>query len=445
MLLDAPALGAVSRRIRKAFTAVFRREAEAKLRESIHSSLTKREVGVYVHFPFCKSLCPGCPYFREIAEEERVQEYLSALRAEIGMVGGLLKDLDLKISDVHVGGGTPSLIGGGWGEIRQAFQENFEVAEDCPFGIEANPNDLTEERAHSLAEAGVNKISIGVQSFFRPNLKILGRNHGPENSLEAIENCRRAGLSFINIDMMYLLPRQSIEEWIHDLRLAAEQGVDQITCYPLLVPRYTRLHELMLEGRVPQQPDLKTFQRMYYAAIEVLGGEGYSPLRYYSFGKGREEYSTVEREMVGPLLGFGSGAIGFTGGYEYVNTCSVQEYIRRLKAGKMPIAGGREVTKEERVVRYVSERLGTLRLRIDELEREFGEPFYSLMKRSGYGSALRMGLLLGNLKREGGEIRVTDKGMWQRNLGGWAFVLLVPCRIVEEYLKTPWPLEVKVP
>ena len=90
-------------------------------------------------------------------------------------------------------------------------------------------------------------------------------------------------------------------------------------------------------------------------------------------------------------------------------------------------------------------RLSALKLKIQDFEKEFGEPLETLMKRSGYSKALRMGILFGSLEKEGGEIRVTRKGMWQRNLGGWAFVLSIPCRIVKEYTKTPWPLEARVP
>jgi len=382
---------------------------------------------------------------REIGSEKRIRAYLTALKAEIKMMGELLKDLDLKVVDMHAGGGTPSLIDREWGEIVQAVEESFDVSRSCSFGIEANPDDLSEERAFLLRESGVKEISIGVQSFFKPNLRVLGRRHDVEDSLEAIENCRNAGFEFTNIDMMYLLPGQTVGEWVHDLRLALEQDVDQITCYPLLMPHYTTFYARMREGKAPEQPDMKEFKRMYYAAIDVLTEGGYFPLRYYSFGKRVGEYSTVELEMVGPLIGFGSGAMSFTGGYEYVNTCSVREYVRALKRGKLPVAGGRRVGMEERAIRWVAERLSALRLDIGDFEKEFGEPFNVLMKRSGYSIALWMGRVFGNLERKGDEIGVTRKGMWQRNLSGWAFVLLVPCRIVEEYLKTPWPLEVSVP
>lgn len=444
MILDQYALGSVSKRIRKVFSVTFRRMEETEIRTHLSKSVVKDEVGIYIHFPFCKSLCPACPYVREIATEKRINDYLSALRAEIEMVGKMLKDTPLKVVDIHVGGGTPSLLGREWKKILDVVEENFDVSPGYRFGVEANPDDLTEDRTFSLRESA-NEISVGVQSFYKQNLKMLGRRHDVESSLEALENCRRAGFELVNIDMMYLLPKQKISGWVSDLKLATEQGADQITCYPLLAPSYTSIHDLMIEGKIPQQPDIGEFKRMYYAAVDTLKTEGYVPIRYYSFSKKGREYSTVEREMVGPLLGFGSGAMGNTGSFEYVNTCSVKEYIRAIRSGKVPIAGGREVSKEERAVRWVAERLSALKLKIDDFEKEFDEPFDALMKRSGYSTALRMGLLFKNLRKKNGGIEVTEKGMWQRNLSGWAFVLSVPCRIVEEFTNTPWPLEVEIP
>jgi len=445
MILDHHVLGPLGKRVRRFFSVIFRREDDIKYREHIRETISGNSIGIYIHFPFCKGLCPGCPYVRETWVDAVVREYLSALKDEIRMVGEILRDLGLKVVDIHAGGGTPSLLGREWAEIIQAIREHFDVQEGCRFGIEANPDDLTEDKVMLLRDSGVDEISIGVQSLFKPNLRMLGRRHDVEDSLEAVERCRNAGFKLINIDMMYMLPNQTIDSWIHDLKLAAELAPDQITCYPLLVPHYTPLYRLIKDGRVPEQPGIKEFKRMYYAAIDTLTDNGFSPLRYYSFGRKGEEYSTVELEMVGPLLGFGCGAMGFTGGYEYVNTCSIREYIRAVKGGRIPIAGGRIVTKEERAVRYVSERLSALKLNTRDFEREFKEPFEALMKRSGYNTALRMGLLSGSLKKEGDEIKVTRKGMWMRNLAGWAFVLSIPCRIVEEFTKTPWPLEVKIP
>ncbi|MGB9895441.1 MAG: coproporphyrinogen-III oxidase family protein, partial [Thermoproteota archaeon] len=370
MILDENALGSLGKRIKTTFSATFNREKQDDLKKHVSKSIIKNEVGIYIHFPFCKSLCPACPYFREIVSEKKLRTYLSALKKEIKIVGKVMRDKNLKVVSIHAGGGTPSLIDKDWAEIIQTIRENFNVDERCKFGIEANPDDLTEEKVSLLRESGVEEISIGVQSFFRNNLKLLGRVHGVEESLDAIENCKKAGFKLINIDMMYMLPNQTLKDWVHDLKLALEQEVNQITIYPLLVPHYTTFYQLMKEGRIPEQPSIKEFEQMYYAAVDNLAIGGYFPIRYYSFGKGKEEYSTVELEMVGPLIGFGAGAMSFTGGYECVNTCSVKEYIKATNDEKLPVAGGRIVRKEERAIRYVSERLSALRLNIGDFERE---------------------------------------------------------------------------
>lgn len=194
--------------------------------------------------------------------------------------------MDLKIEDVHVGGGTPSLLEASaymkiFGEIRQYF----EVDEPCDFGIEANPEDLTEEKAFNLRETGINQLSIGVQSFFRRNLEVLGRRHSVEDSLEAIENAQNAGFDLVNIDMMYMLPEQTAHEWTQDLELAVEQGITQITLYPLLIVHYRPMHKRMKEGIIPEQPGKKEFEAMYYEAVNVLEEGGYKPIRHYSFTK----------------------------------------------------------------------------------------------------------------------------------------------------------------
>lgn len=103
---------------------------------------------------------------------------------------------------------------------------------------------------------------------------MLGRRNSVEESLIAIEKCKEAGFKLINIDMMYMLPNQTVDSWIHDLKLAVEQAPDQITCYPLLVPHYTLFYRLIRDGKVPEQPSIREFKRMYYAAVQTLKENG---------------------------------------------------------------------------------------------------------------------------------------------------------------------------
>lgn len=150
--------------------------------------------------------------------------------------------------------------------------------------------------------------------------------------------------------------------------------------------------------------------------------------------------------MVGPLIAFGPGAIGFTGSSEYINTCSVREYIRSITMKhRLPIAGVRSVSKEERAIRWVNERLSALRLSFNDFKDFFKEEFDELIGRTGFRHSLRMQRLLGYIKQDKDHIELTRKGMFARSLSGWAFVLLVPCGLVAKYIETPWPLEVTIP
>ena len=143
---------------------------------------------------------------------------------------------------------------------------------------------------------------------------------------------------------------------------------------------------------------------------------------------------------------FGPGAMGFTGGAEYINTCSTREYIRSVTVEqRLPIAGIRSVSKEERAVRYTNERLGALKLDLNEFKKFFKEEFNELIGRTGFRYFLRIQKLLGHIKQYKDRIELTRKGMIARNFLGCAFILFIPCSIVEKYIETPWPIQVTIP
>ncbi|MGB9729434.1 MAG: coproporphyrinogen-III oxidase family protein, partial [Thermoprotei archaeon] len=377
--------------------------------------------------------------------DKLVEKYINALKKEIILYGNLLKDLDLTVSDIHVGGGTPSLIKPEhFKEITNCIIENFKLANNYDFGIEANPNDLNEEYVFKIRDAGINQLSIGIQSFNEKNLKILGRIHRLKDNFSAIKNASMVDYKHTNIDLMYFLPNQSIEEWTKDIKIAVNQEVQQVTVYPLLIVHYRPMYKLMKKGKIPQQPDKKYFNIFYKNALNVLKEYKYNQLRYYSFSKSKQEYSTVEREMVGPLIAFGSGAIGFTGGSEYVNTCYPEEYIKKIEKQELPIAGLRSVSIEERIIRWIQERLSALKFKKIEFKEFFKKDFNKSIPIS-IKYKLFFDKLAGNIKITKDEVELTEKGILMRNWIGWAFVLNVPCEIVAKYSKEPFPLEVSIP
>ena len=448
MILDRDGFGFWNWVAKRAFKATFTRPDQTLARERLKSTLMEREVAIYIHFPFCKGICRFCPYVKTLWNPKIVLKYIEALKAEIRAYGELLKDLDFKIVDIHVGGGTPSLLDGQqFGEIMDALVESFDLEREV-LAIEANPNDLVDEsRVYELLKASVNEVSLGVQSFDALMLRKLGRRHTVEDSLESIEILRDAGLDYLNIDLMYMIPGQTLDNWLMDLEIAAEQDVDEVTCYPTLITPQCPGYKALKKGDIEQQPDKTTFKKMIKATYEILEPVGYESVEIYGFSR-REgwKYATVNYEMEGPLLAFGCGAMGFTGGYEYVNTCSVREYVRALAKGRLPIAGAREVSIEERAARYTACRLFVCKeLDLKEFKNKFEEEFSHLIGRTGLSKALWLLRLRGIVKKEGERLKLMDKGLLTAHMQCWSFVLNVPCRIAEEYSRTPWPLAVTIP
>lgn len=444
MILDRHSFGVWSFIAKRAFKATFRETDPSSANEAIKETLTgKDELGVYIHIPFCKSLCTYCAYVRyPIRDDELIPQYVEAVKAEIRKYGELLQGLDLKISHIHVGGGTPSLLDGPqFREILNTLAAHFEAP--LRIAIEANPNDLVnEEKVFELVGHGIAEVSVGVQSSNDNSLKKLGRHHSWETSLQAIKNLRQAGVEHINMDLMFMLPGQSLEEWVEDLQLATQQDVDEITIYPTLITEYCPGYKLV-EKRQINQPDKSTFKKMVYAAEDMLSSRGFKPVEIYGYSmKPDWKYATVNYEMEGPLLGIGCGAMGFTGEYEYQNTCSIQEYIQASLSERLPIAGARTVDARELAIRSTVSKLFICRsLNLAEFKQNVGA--FSLL--GGFGKMLTLFRLLGYIKEQNGELRLTRKGLFPAHLICWAFVTNVPCRMCQEFLKTPWPTEVTIP
>ena len=451
MILDRNAFGIWSLIAKKAFKSEFLRPRSNEAVEAIHETLKENDIAIYIHIPFCIGTCTFCPYVRTlISKSERdkvIEKYVHAIIEEISMYSKITKDLDLRIIDIHAGGGTPSLVPGKyWKILLESLSESFGAKPKI--AIEANPEDLKDEAyVFDLIDSGVNEVSLGVQSFNHKTLRILGRRHNIEDSIKAINNLRNAGCKYINIDLMYMVPGQSLEEWIKDLEVASQQDVDEITCYPTLITPYSIGYKLIKGRKIPVQPSKEVFREMVYACEDILPLRGFKGVEIYGYSKRESwKYVTVNYEMEGPLLGFGCGATGFTGGYEYQNTCFVEGYISAVLNNKLPIAGARRVALTERVIRYAVCRLFICRvLSKRDFKLRFGKSFHELIGKTSFSKALRFLKITGNIREDNEKITLNRKGLFTAHKICWAFVLNVPCRLVEEYLKAPWPSKVIIP
>ena len=443
--LDEDSFGFFPRMISRMFAARFIQSREEDHIQNIRNSLNEKRIGIYIHFPFCKSFCLYCPYFREIWNEKAFKKYTEALLEEVRLVGDLLEDENLEVVDIHVGGGSPSIPNPEfYSKLIEELESNFAIK--VGLGIEACPEDLVnEDKVFKLAEAGISEISIGGQSFHDSHLRALGRRHSPEDIRKALENCEAVGFKLINLDLMCAIPgvpaEKQLKNWRMDIEEAIELGPDEITVYPTLIAPHCIGYKLLKNGKVKQPVEI--WESSLLLARERLEDSGYKAVRIYSWSR-RGEYATVNLEMIGPLVSFGAGAFGFTGGYEWINVHSIEEYIRKLKENKLPVTVSRIVSKTERGVRFLVDQLFTAgRFSTTMLEKNLNINFKDLPKGLRFG--LTMMRIMGWIRKEKNVLKLTDKGFIPAHKFCWTFVLKVPCKLVDILTKNVWPSEVNIP
>ncbi len=296
-----------------------------------------RPEGLYVHIPFCATKCPYCDFNTYAGIEAMMGPYLAALRSEIELWGEMLDGPGLET--VFFGGGTPSYLPpGSLGMLLDAIRGSFGLADEAEVTAEANPDDLDEGKLASLLEAGVNRLSIGVQSLDDGLLKVLGRRHSAREAIDAFRAARGAGFDNVSIDLMYGLPDQTLEQWGATLDKALEERPSHISMYCLTLEGGTPMERDAAAGRIPV-PDGDLAADMYLAAEIQTAGAG---LRHYEISNwaipGRESRHNLLYWRNRPFLGVGPGAHSYLDGHRFHNIRSPREYIRKLTPGESPIS-----------------------------------------------------------------------------------------------------------
>lgn len=350
------------------FTAVVSAEEHLGL---VSNTISEKAIGIYVHVPYCKSICMFCPYFKRIPRDRaEIEKYFSALLREVEVYGKILEGKELDVVEVHVGGGTPSLVPPRlYKGLLEKLSEYFNVK--CGIGIEANPEDLgSRSYVEELYSSGVSEVSIGVQSFDSRVLKSIGRKHKPEDNIKAVENSLNAGFDWVNVDLMFLTPsiknyveisrEEALRAFTGDLARSFELGVHQITYYATVIPEGSPGYKLVELGRLHQ--NLEAIEDFVLTALEFAERRGLHLVRVYSISKKYYEYATVNLEMVGPLLGFGAGSWSNTGFYQYVNIHDVAKYVESVSKGAPPAMYTRRLSRSSRAWRVFFDQLSTARV-----------------------------------------------------------------------------------
>jgi oxygen-independent coproporphyrinogen-3 oxidase len=364
-------------------------------------------LGLYLHIPFCSSICNYCNFNRGLFEAGLKDRYVAALEGEIRASGkGEAADT------IFFGGGTPSLLEPA--EIMRlitACREAFDVTPDAEITLETNPETSSPARMHGFRAAGVNRISFGVQSFRDAELRRLGRIHSADRARVAVREARAAGFDNISLDLMIWLPEQSRDDLKQSVEALIEVDPEHASLYLLELYPNAPLKEDMARAGWSLAPDDDAAE-MYLASLAMLDGAGYEQYEISNVARaGRRSQHNLKYWEDGEWLGFGCGAHSTRNGARWKNVPGTGEYVARIAAGIPVTTEWRELSRDA----SLEEALFTgLRLS-DGVDIEAVGERYGADVWSRYGAALQSFVDADLLRREGPRLRLTREGMLVAN------------------------------
>jgi oxygen-independent coproporphyrinogen III oxidase len=292
---------------------------------------------LYLHVPFCLRRCSYCDFAVLPTRRPAVAEWLEAIARELDIVRARAQCPDLDLSTIYVGGGTPSLLGlGAMQQVRTIIERRGAIRPDVEWTAEANPESFTNELAADWRAAGVNRISLGVQSFHAPALRWMGRLHGPEGAHAAMAAARAAGFDNINIDLIFALPESLQRDWQDDLRRGLELNPDHISLYGLSAEPQAALGRWVQEGRASLPPE-EGYANEYLTAADVLSQADFEHYEVSNFARrGRESRHNRAYWEGASYLGIGPSAHSFHEGKRWWNQRSWVDYRDCVQAGRDP-------------------------------------------------------------------------------------------------------------
>jgi oxygen-independent coproporphyrinogen-3 oxidase len=289
------------------------------------------EAGLYVHVPFCRAICPYCDFYSVVPRSLQITQYIDSINNEIK----LFKDSSyskFSYGSLFFGGGTPSFIQ--TDELEQILNHiysGFDISMDAEITIECNPNSLDKEKLNQYRVMGINRISLGVQSFNDEHLKTLGRIHDLDSALKSYENVRATGFDNVSIDMIYGIPGQSLKDWDRDLDNAIDLAPDHISAYNLIIEPNTPFGELYDKGELNPPAD-NVQEKMYLMLNEKLKANGYYRYEISNFAKdGYESIHNMKYWRYEPYLGLGPSAVSFDGKTRSKNVSDLKSHIENMK------------------------------------------------------------------------------------------------------------------
>ena len=306
-------------------------------------------LSVYIHVPFCVRRCLYCDFITYAGQQAWLPAYVEAAIKEIHWLGSSRAKTDEPAQTVYFGGGTPSLLSIGQVEaLLAAVDLSFGLMENAEITLEANPGTLTLDYLRELRASGVNRLSLGVQSFSDAELAQLGRIHTCEEALESIHWARQAGFENLSLDLIFGLPNQSLRAWENNLREVIRIHPEHLSLYNLIVEDGTPLAEQIAKREIPA-PDDDVAADMYELTMDFLTSAGYEQYEISSWATSPEFESRHNKAywQMTPYLGVGAAAAGFAENVRTLNTPSIPEYVQRISTQRSALPYPRSAANRE--------------------------------------------------------------------------------------------------
>jgi len=352
-------------------------------------------VSLYIHIPFCKTLCPFCCFNRYLFNEEQARAYFRDLRTEVDMYAAL----GFKFNDFYFGGGTPTVLMDELSGFIDHLGSKFDIKR---ISLETTPRQLTPETIDQLKHLGVNRLSIGVQSFDNSLLKAMGRTlFKGEDSIDKLK-LAQGKFDTVNVDLMFNFPTQTLEQFRSDLRIFKDLGSDQATFYPLMPSP----HKLDALTKKFHRVDTSLESQFYEIILQELLDSGYKASTAWCFSRGDlmiDEYIIDYDDYIGA----GAGSVSFLGGDFLVNSFSLDGYHKLIAEGQLPIVRTRRLSAIEQYRYYMLTRLFGMSLNTLQFRRRFDSDIHTRL-----WAELLFFKTAAITQEKNGVISVTRRGMY---------------------------------
>lgn len=364
----------------------------------------------YLHIPFCEHICFYCDFNKVFLEGQPVDEYVDAVIREMELMHACFPDE--KLDTFYIGGGTPTtLTAAQLDRLLAAVQETFRLPAGAEFTVEANPESASAEKFAVMRNYGVNRLSMGVQSFNNRILKKIGRIHTAEQVFQCVEDARDAGFENISIDLIFRLPTQTLADFQDSLRQALSLDLPHYSIYALILENKTIFYNLMRKGKLPL-PSEDEEADMYALAMETMAQAGREQYEISNYAKpGFQSRHNLTYWQNGSYFGFGAGAHGYMAGSRYNNHGPIQHYLEPLRQGESPIFHQSELTQKEKVEEELMLGMRTM----SGVDRQVFARKYGIALEELYGGVISSLQAEGLVSWKGERLTLTRKGTFLGN------------------------------